>query len=114
MTPTQEIQRLYREYPQPATFRQDIMAYAVFGYVIARPDLFVMGRPVCRDADPDDIATPWVHFDKPDSWLIYAFSGSSRNMLDFIPYPLQWIGFQRRGNPLKFNDYNRFLQLLRK
>jgi hypothetical protein len=114
MTPTQEIQRLYSLYPQPTTFAQDMMAHAVFGYVIARPDMFVMGRAVDRYADPKDIALPWVTFDNPNAWLVYAFSGSSRNLLDFIPYPLQWIGFQRRGNPLKFYDYNRFLQLLRK
>jgi len=97
---------LYTKFPQPRSFDEDIAAHISTGYVFSAPDFFIMGRAIDRFADPSLIEDPWHQFDKTNAWLVYAFSGSSQNIIDFIPNPLQWIGFQRRGNPLRFYDFS--------
>ena len=115
MTPFDQIADLYQRWPQPRSFEEDISAHIETGYVVSTPDFFIMGRAVNRGASLEFIADPWRRFARKeqDAWLVYAFAGSSRNFLSFIPYLLRWIGFQRRNHHLKWHDSDKLFQRIR-
>jgi len=110
MKPIDEIAALYRKWEMPRTMEEDIKAHLCNGYVISTPDFFVMGRAIARYAAPQAIENPWFTFRREhhDAWLVYAFAGSSRNFLSFVPYPLRWLAWQRRGKPLRFHELSTF------
>ena len=109
MHPFDQIAALYKRYPQPRTFEEDLTAHISTGYVHITPDTFLMGRGINRQAPPDLIANPWHTFpiDQQDTWLVFAYSGYSRNFLAFLPYPLKWVAWQRRGRPLRFHELSK-------
>ena len=115
LNPAMEAMALYLKYPQPRTFDDDLMAHLVTGYVISTPDSFIMGRPVDRFASWDKITNPYSKFskDEANTWLVHIFVGSRRNMLDTLPFPLQWVGWSRRNRPIKYYDFNSLLKHLR-
>ena len=107
--PFDQIAALYDRYPQPRTFDEDIAAHISTGYLISTPEYFLMGRAVSKHAASHLIADPWYAFprDQQDTWLVYAYSGYSRNFLAFIPYPLKWVAWQRRGRSLRFHELSK-------
>ena len=113
MNPFDQIAELYKKYPQPRTFEEDLAAHISTGYVVSTPDYFIMGRAVDRYAKPDMIEDPWHSFTDPNAWLVYAFAGSRRNSLSFVPFRLKWIGFQRRNHPLHWHDSTKLFQRIR-
>lgn len=110
MKPIDHIAKLYREIDMPRDMQEDIDAHLANGYVISTPEFFVMGRAIARDASAVAIDNPWFPFKREhqDTWLVYAFAGSSRNFLSFVPYPLRWLAWQRRGKPLRFHEFSHF------
>lgn len=113
MKPFDQIRQLYREWPQPRAFSEDVRAHIETGVVISLPDFFVMGRPITRDADPSLIANPWHSFDDPDAWLVFAYAGRVKTILDFIPHKMQFVGFQRREKPIRYYDFETLLRCIR-
>jgi hypothetical protein len=115
MKPFDQVAELYERYPQPRAFEEDISAHIETGYVVSTPEFFLMGRAVDRYADPAMIEDPWHGFlrSEQNAWLVYAFAGSSRNFLSFVPYPLRWVGFQRRNQPLKWHDSAKIFHYIR-
>lgn len=109
----QAIAALYEQYDTPRTFADDIAAHLHTGYVVNTPDFFLLARGVDRHASPEDLDNPWHHFPRftQNTWLIYAFAGVSQNILQFIPYRLTWVTWQRRGKPLRFHTFNRATRL---
>lgn len=109
MTPFDQIAALYDQYPQPRTFDEDIAAHISTGYLVSTPEYFIMARGISKQADPHLIADPWYAFpaDLQDTWLVFAFAGYSRNFLAFVPYPLRWVAWQRRGRPLRFHEFSK-------
>lgn len=106
MKPFDVIAELYEVYDVGRTFDEDIAAHISNGYVFSTPEFFLMGRPVDRFADMKSIDDPWYPFpmERQNTWLVYAFAGHSQNLLTFMPYPLTWLAWQRRGNPLRIYD----------
>ena len=109
MQPFDQIAALYDRYPQPRTFEEDISAHITTGYVISTPEYFLMGRAVNKHAAPHLIADPWYPFprEQHDTWLVFSYSGYSRNFFSFIPYPLKWVAWQRRGRSLRFHELSK-------
>jgi hypothetical protein len=66
-------------------------------YVIKGPDFFVMGRAVCKEADPIHIRDLTYVFEKEDcnAWFLYAFSGDMAKAFRAIPYELPWLAWDR-------------------
>lgn len=108
MIPFDQIAVLYEQTQMPRSFEEDMTAHISTGYVVSTPEYFIMGRAVDREAPPELIDDPWHAFPQPlqNTWLVYAFAGSSRNFLSFVPYPLKWVAFQRRGQALRIYDFN--------
>lgn len=78
MTPVEQASELYARFPQPRTFREDLEAHLLHGYVFSTPDCFLMARPVSSHATAEAISDPWHRFEphEQDTWLIWIAAGS--------------------------------------
>lgn len=101
MTPVQQIARLYAKGRR--SLADDARAFMRTGYVIDRPDCFLMGKPVIRDAPLSWLIDPNCRFPlDADCWLVWAAAGSLPAIIEAIPYPLPWVAWSRRGKHLRF------------
>lgn len=103
MTPVEAAARVYEQEPCARSFREDLEAHLLNGYVFSTPDLFMMGRAVIRDADPALIVNPWHVFPREacDCWLIYLVAGDMGRCFSFAPAELPWLCWERK-NRLRF------------
>ena len=99
MTPVEQIAALY---DGAGSFKDDLEAYLLRGYVISTPNSFCMGRAVRSDATPNLIKDPWYDFFDPDAWYIFAYAGKLSEAWKSIPYPLPWVGLDRKQHGIKF------------
>jgi hypothetical protein len=106
MTPIDQARAVYSQEWCARTFDEDLALHLSGGYVFSTPTMFLMGRPVRSDAPPDEIVNPAVSFSGPDAWLVYLLAGSLREALEFIPYPLPFVGWER-ANILRFHAMDR-------
>lgn len=114
MTPAERVAALY-DADNPRTFREDLEAHMLTGYVFATPEVFLMGRAIDSSAAPEDIADPWHAFPRnaQDTWLIYAYAdhagnspwGLVKKVLCWMPYPLKKAAWARkRDKRLRYFD----------
>lgn len=114
MSPAERVAALY-DADSPRTFREDVEAHMLTGYVFATPEAFLMGRAIDSGATPEAIADPWHAFprDAQDTWLIYAYAdrfgnspwGLVKKVLCWMPYPLKNVAWSRkRDGRLRFFD----------
>lgn len=82
MTPAEKIAALY-DANSPRTFREDVEAHLMNGYIISEPTMMIMARPVDASAPQDLIRDPWFAFppQRCDAWYIYAFATADRATL---------------------------------
>lgn len=100
MSPSMMASLVYRREPCARTFETDLFLHLAYGYVFSTPEAFVMGRPVRRDANINEIKNPAVEFNNPDAWWIYLASGNYLDLLfRFEPFPLPWYGWERQNVP---------------
>lgn len=100
-----KIAQLYEKFPQPRTFEEDEEQYRLCGHVIETPDVFIMGKGVDIEADPEAIASPYVAFPKHrhNGWFLHAMAGNLLSMYDAMPYYLPYVGWARRYGPVKWH-----------
>jgi hypothetical protein len=101
MKPIELAAAVYQQEDCARSFREDLEAHLLNGFVYSTPDAFLMGRPVRRDANPEDIVNPWVNFTDPDCWHCYLFSGSLHHTMSMPPFKLPWVSYERK-NRLRF------------
>lgn len=103
MTPYQLAREVYKQEPCKRTFVQDLELHFNHGYVIATPQVFVMGRQVQSGAKPSLILNPKCEFtdQESDCWHIYLFAGDLLKAFDFLPREHPWVSFERK-NELRF------------
>ncbi len=110
MTPVERAAAVYQREPCARTFREDLEAHLLNGYVFSTPETFVMGRLVQHDADPDLIVNPWHRFETGDCWLVYLAAGDIiREARRWMPWPVPWLAWER-GNRLRFWRTDRVLR----
>lgn len=99
MTPVEQAAHVYETEPCARSFKEDLEAHLLNGYVFSTPDLFVMGRAVDSSAPYELVTNPWHVFEpaKCDAWLCYLAAGDLRKMPAVIPYELPKIGFERKN-----------------
>ena len=102
-SPAERAAAVYSREPCARSFREDLEAHLIHGFVVATPDAFAMARPVPRAADPDDIVDPTVNWPREecDAWLIYLLAGDLAVTLRWLPFDLPFIGWEKR-NKLRF------------
>ena len=103
MMPVEHAAKVYEGEKCARTFREDLEAHLLNGFVFSRPDFFIMGRPVIKAADPALIVDPWHKFPSAecDCWHIYLFSGNMVRAWAIMPWPLPWFCWERK-NELRF------------
>jgi len=103
--------------PGPRTFRSDLEAHLLHGYVWSTPEWFVMARPVASDGDHDQIKDAWHVFDPFDCWHIFAYANTTphnlrglvEKFLRLMPYELPLVSWEReKDNDLRFYNLKRF------
>ncbi|MEI6278311.1 MAG: hypothetical protein WCQ16_02865 [Verrucomicrobiae bacterium] len=109
MSPIDRVRRLYGRFRQPRTFDEDLAAHLQNGVVASTPTHFLMARAIVRGAPGAD--DPWVRFDNPDTWLIWAAAGPCAESvktfcLTVQPFPLRWVAWARRNGPLIYHTIN--------
>ena len=92
---------VYEREPCARSFREDLEAHLLNGYVHSTPRFFVMARPVDMLADESLILDPWHTFEHPNAWLIWLAAGDLRPALELFPFELPFLGWQKR-NILRF------------
>ncbi len=100
MTPVEIAADLYRKIPFDRTFREDMEAYLIKGYVFNTPELFLMARPVSSLAPIEEIADPYRAFNRgeQDTWLVYLCAGSMVSVKKYLtdpPYALPKVAWAR-------------------
>ena len=99
MTPVEQVAALY---DGSRSFRSDLEGYLLRGYVISTPNSFCMGRAVRKDASPHLIKDPYCAFNEPDAWYVFAYAGRLSEAWKSIPYPLPFVGLDRKHHGIKF------------
>lgn len=103
---------LYRRYPQPRTFSEEVELTAWNGVVINTEDFFMLARPVDIH-DPEERwrdAAHTYHRLCQNCWLIAIYCGiSQNNPCNFVPYTLPFIAWSRRDRPLRIYETSKLL-----
>jgi len=115
MTPVELAAGVYQREWCASTFREDLEAHLLTGYVHSTPEAFVMARPVCSTDDEAIILDPWHTFERGecDAWLIWLAAGDLRSLLGLFPFPLPLIGWQKR-NKLRWKGFESAIDKIRK
>ena len=79
------------------SFMEVIAAHGRHGYVVATPEFFLLGRRVMRDWDDDRRCDPWQVAEDGDTWHVWLAAGEWEGWERFLPYPLPWVSFHRKG-----------------
>lgn len=66
MTPVEQAALVYSREWCASTFREDLEAHLITGYVHSTPEAFVMVRPVSSTADESLILDPWHRFEREE------------------------------------------------
>ena len=99
-----QVAELYRRYPQPRSFAEDVELHAWNGVAIVLPHFIMLARPV-------DIHDPEERWRDPahrynilgcDCWFIHTYCGiSQNNPCNYAPMELPYIAWSRRDRPPK-------------
>jgi hypothetical protein len=78
-------------------FEEIIARHGQIGFVHITPDVFVMARRVEADWQDDRLCD--LQFTAPagDCWHVWLLAGDFRAAMAFLPYPLPYVSFHRRG-----------------
>lgn len=104
MNPFEKAQKCYVPNAPYTTFPQDLVVHLQYGYVINTPRLFLMGRPILKEAAYPLQTDPLHEFKSYDTWLVWLCAGSVGAAIGAMPFYLPWIAFSRR-NVRKLNFY---------
>lgn len=112
-TPREKVQALYTGGRGRHSFAGDVGLHLAnpTAVIVSTPDVFAMGRPIARGADISLIHNLRHVFKRSeqDTWYIYAYSGKVSSCLQFFPYPLTHIAYERGDRcGLRFYPFNRF------
>ena len=115
MTPAELAAAVYQQEPCARSFREDLEAHLLHGYVFSTPDVFLMIRPVdrgWRDQIVDPTKNPeWIKpWSPPDCWHVYLAAGDIQEMWKFLPYPLEFVSYER-SNRLRIVRFQQFRRL---
>lgn len=101
--PIEEARAVYSREKCARTFDEDLALHMRNGYVFVTPDVFIMGRPVLKDAPYSLITNPEIVFEKPDCWLVYLGAGKLDLFFKYMPYFLPWMAWERK-NKLRYKE----------
>jgi hypothetical protein len=79
-----------------STFREDLEAHLLNGYVISTPETFAMGRPCPKGAE---VFGPWRQWpaESCDSIFVWCAVGELSALAALVPAEFVWLGWVRLG-----------------
>ena len=85
------------DHPQECPFKAYLDWHMKHGFVFSTPEFFAMGRPVMRYRPEAEITEPTFLFNPEDcdTWYIFALAGNMQKAWSIMPWPLEWIAFER-------------------
>jgi hypothetical protein len=103
MMPVEKAAEVYQLETCKRSFREDLEAHLLNGFVFSRPDFFIMGRPVIKAASYEEITDPTFRFPSAncDTWHIHLMSGNMVKAWAIMPWELPWFAWERK-NELRF------------
>jgi hypothetical protein len=108
--PYQRAEAWHRRLGCHMTFAEVIEAHGQMGYVHITPDVFVMARRVEADWGDDRLCDLQFIAPAGDCWHVWLLAGDFRAAMAFLPYPLPYVSFHRRGR-LRVMPLDRALRL---
>lgn len=111
MTPYQQALALYKG--DTRRFTDELEQHFLFGYVVATPEAFAMARPICSDWTAGEIRDIQrvEPLETADTWFIWLLAGKLDVAVRWLPQPLPFIGFARRGSLCRFVAWERLQRL---
>lgn len=97
------------------TFGQYVECYLNNGYVVSTPEMFICGRPVPREAHPEDILNPLLPFPAEDcnAWFIAIMAGNPRLCWTYYPLDMEYVGYQRAAlEPIRWFNMNKYRRII--
>jgi hypothetical protein len=79
-------------------FAQIVEAHAQSGHVVITPEICLLFRGVRREWSGAELCDPLLYSPEPDCWHVWLLAGDFRQSLRWMPYPLPWVSFHRRGS----------------
>lgn len=98
-TPLLRAAEVYEKEVCKNSFDLDVALYLKFGYVIATPQVFLMGRPVEKGASYQQLMDLTHQFESPDCWWIFLAAGNLKEFFRYEPFPLPYFGWERSNKP---------------
>lgn len=97
MSPYERVEALYIASPEARPFAWYVDYHHRHGFVFSRPDYFIMGRPVIKEADPSLICELTHRFPSGqcNCWFIFAMAGNMMRAWDIMPWPMPWFAWER-------------------
>lgn len=95
-----QLRDLYGSSYAVRSWREDVSLHLKHGYLIKTPEYIVMGKAVVRWMSDEELRDPRIKCPEgvtPDAWYVYLYCGTACNFLSFEPYPLDYVGWHRRG-----------------
>jgi hypothetical protein len=99
MSPAEQAAAVYEREECARTFREDLEAHLIGGYVFSTPTVFLMARPVRHDAPQAEIVNPWHVFPREecDCWMLYLAAGDIAEFFRWVPFPLAFVAWERNN-----------------
>lgn len=100
-SPYERMEEMYRSYPQAESLLFYVEWHLKHGFpVFNRPDFFVMGRPIIKTYDPDELARITEQLKiypahECDCWYVHAIAGNMARAWIAMPWKLPWMVFER-------------------
>lgn len=102
MTLGEQTRQWFEDNEEPGAFATALARCFLYGAIVSRPDLVLLGEPVLTDGKAI-IAIP-PDCSKPNCWFVWFAATMPTEFgltcYDFqleTPYPLPYVGFKRRG-----------------
>ena len=97
MSPYERMWRTARELDPAQDWGAVVGWHMQHGFVFARPDFFIMGRPVTQWAPAELITDSHFLFRIADCdcWYIHSAAGNMAAAWSVMPWPLPWIAYER-------------------
>lgn len=88
------------------TFLEDLTLHLRHGYVVSIPGMFLMGRPVCKDAPYEQLTDITHRFESPDCWFVWLAAGPHPSVIvQCMPFHLPYVMWERNNRPRVYSTH---------
>jgi hypothetical protein len=110
-SPLEKLRALYLERSPDRNLWSDILDFARYGYLYVTPEVIVMAKTIPRGCSEKFARDTKFHFNPNacDTWYVWAYVGFLGHASRYVPYPLSYFAWHRRGG-IKYYSYDHWLK----